>query len=231
LGTIALFATIAVAGLGLVLSAMMLDNALYGRVRDRTLFGVVLMAVGFLGPVVALVALSRRRTLRQLGYRQWGALALFPGSFLVVWAIAFLVYAIADPVGKPIIPHTPTFIIRFDAEGRPQFHVRGWFSGGHESGPAELRVNGVLVSGSYDFDFHVFPDKPGIRALTFTGEIKCAAGKRVELRGELVLAEKFWLRVEKPVGAVLLIDDQPRESPILLEAGNYRVAVRGLPGE
>ena len=231
LGTVVLIATIAIAALGLTVAVIVLDNALDGRIRDRTIFGVALMVIGFLGPIMAVVALRRRRSLRQMGLHQWGSLVLFPGSFLVLWPIAFLMYAVLGPVGKPIISYTPTFIVSFNPEGRPQCNAQGSFGGSEQIGPGEVRADGVLVNGSFDFYYRVFPDESGIRAVTLTGEIECAEGKRVELRGELLLAEKFWFRIEGPAGAVLVIDDQPRVAPILLEAGTHRVVVRRISGE
>jgi hypothetical protein len=44
-----------------------------------------------------------------------------------------------------------------------------------------------------------------------------------------VLAERVRVRVDGLVEPVLVIDDQPGESPVLLEPGTYRLVVRGLP--
>src|SRR5262245_57427594 len=181
LGTVVLVATLVVAAVGMTVSVVQLDNALDGRPRDRTVLGVVLMTLGFLGPVVALIALARWRTLRLMGLRQWWSLALFPGSFLILWVIGAVVYAVSDPMGRLIIPHTPTLTVRFDPEGRPQFHPRGGFGfRGYEQHINENRANGVLV-GDIPFDFRVHPDESGVRAVTFTGTVTRTEGKRVEL--------------------------------------------------
>lgn len=218
LGTVVLIATIAVAALGLTVAVIQLDNALDGRVRDRTPLGVALMAIGFLGPAVALAALSRRHALRQKGLQQWGSLTLFPGFFLILWVTVFVVYWASGTVGQPIIPHTPTFSVRINAEGRPHFHALDGFREGQWSGDSS-------------FDFRISPPGgSGLPANVLTGTVTRVEGNRIEMRGELVLVEKVRLRVDGLAEGVLVIDDQPRVSPVLLEPGTYRVVVRGLPG-
>jgi len=185
------------------------------------------MVIGFLGPAVALIAVRRRHALCRTGFRQWPALVLFPGSFLMLWMTAAAAYWALGTVGRPILPHTPTLTVKFDAEGRPQFHAQGAFTG-HEQGGGERRSNGELV-GDILFTFRTHPDESGVRTITFAGAMTRAAGKGIELRGDLLLAERVRLRVDGLVKSVLVIDDQSGESSVLLEPGTYRVVVRGLP--
>jgi len=80
-----LVATIVISARGLLVYVIQLDNALDGRIRDRTPLGLSLMSLGFLGPAVAMAAIRRRQALGQKGLREWGSLTLFPGSFLILW--------------------------------------------------------------------------------------------------------------------------------------------------
>jgi hypothetical protein len=229
LGSVVLVVTVLVAAVGLAVAVVQLGNALDGRVRDRTPLGVALMVIGFLGPVVALIAIRRWKTLSQAGLRQWPSLGLFPGTFLVLWMTAALAYWVLGTVGRPILPHTPTLTIQIDAEGRPQFHAQGEFTG-YEQGGGESRADGKLV-GDRSFTFRTHPDESGVQAITFAGTVTWAEGKTIELRGELVLTQTVRVRLDGLAQAVLMIDDQPRESPVVLEAGTYRIVVRGRPGE
>ena len=126
-------------------------------------------------------------------------------------------YWVSGTVGQPIIPHTPTFSIRIDAEGRPQLHALDGFRGGQWGGDRLFHSRIEPPAGS------------GLPQNTFTGAGTRIDGKRIEARGDLVLVEKVKLRVDGLAEGVLVIDDQTRESPALLEAGSYRVVIRGIP--
>jgi amino acid transporter len=228
LGTVVLLTTVLVAGLALTLAVMLVGDAMDGRVRARTAVAVFAMAVGFLAPVVAAMVLRRWRSFRRHGPGHWWRPGLLAGAFVAVWVVAVVTFAvIADPPPRPIIPFTPTFTIQFSPEGRPQFRVRGDF-GGSEEQHGEQRSNGILV-GDRPCAFRVHPNRDGVRAIDFSGVASLPGATGLELRGELTLAERAWFRVERLAGATLLVNDEVRDSPVLLEPGTYRVTIRGAP--
>jgi hypothetical protein len=227
LGVAIILATLAVAVLATVVGVIVLDNALGGRIRDRTVWGVVVMVVGAAGPIVALlVVVGRRHILRQSARRQWVGLALFPGSFVALWVFAFLAYGtLNDRSTTPIIPHTTKFIVRFDRAGQPSFVVEGDIRGSEER-RGELRVDGKPV-GDISFDYRVLPEADGKTPVAIEGAVKPPAERRLELRGVLILEQKVRMRVEGLKDATLTINDQQREFPVDLEPGRYQVVIHG----
>ena len=215
--------------LATVIAGLVLDNALDGRLRDRAIWGVLLMAFGVIGPVAAVLVLARRRsTVGRVEDRRWGAVALFPGSFVVLWLLAFLGYGILGGAARTaLIPHTPKFVIQFYPDERVSFTTIGEFSGGQER-RGERYAHGVL-DGDITFAYRVRPDASGETAVVFEVGIKPPTGDRAEVHGTLVLKVKVRMRVEGLSEAKLTIDDRPREFPTDLEPGSYRVVIRGTP--
>lgn len=229
LGALVVLGALTVAVTAAVVAGVVLDNALGGRIRDRAIWGVLMMAVGAAGPVVALLVLVRRRhTFRQVADGRWGAVALFPGSFVALWVLVALGYGVLyDRLATPLIPYTPTFVVAFGEGGRPSFNTLGDFRGSGQTGN-ELRVDGKLV-GDRSFEYWVSPDVADEHPVRFEGTVTPPGGEGVELHGVLVLTRKVRMRVEGLSDAALTIDDQPRESPVELEPGSYRIAIKGRP--
>jgi hypothetical protein len=216
--------------LATVVAGISLDNALsYGRLRDRTIWGILLMAVGAVAPVVAVFVLVRcRRIVQRVVERRWGAVALFPGSFVALWGLVVLGYAVLEDVWQtPIIPYTPKFVVQFGPDGNAGFVTIGNFGGGSE-GRSESFANGVHDR-DITFEYRVHPDASGKSAVTFEGGLKPPGAVRAELYGTLVLQVKVRMRVEGLSGAALTINDQPREFPVDLEPGTYRIRIEGTP--
>jgi hypothetical protein len=228
-GALVVLGTLIVATLATVLAGMSLSNALDGRLRDRAVWGVLVMAVGAAGPLVAVATLVRsRRIVEQVEGRRWGAVALFPGSFVALWVLVFLGYAVlGDGPQTPIIPNTPKFVVRFSPEGDVGFATFGEFGSAFE-GRGESRANGVLT-GDISVEYRVHPDASGESPVAFEGALKPPSADRAELHGTLVLKVKVRMRIEGLDNAALTIDDQPREFPLTLEPGRYRIVIRGTP--
>ena len=228
-GGLVVLGALGAAVLATIIAGMALDNALDGRLRDRAIWGVLLMAVGALGPIVVILVLVRRHSIiRAVEDRRWGAVAICPGSFVVVWVLVFLGYAVAGDVPRTaIIPHTPKFVVRFYPDGGAGFVTIGE-SGGSQENRSERRTNGVL-DGDILFAYRVHPEASGESAVVFEGSIKPPSADGAELHGTLVLKVKVRMRVEGLADAKLTIDDQPRAFPVDLEPGSYRIVIRGTP--
>ncbi len=219
LGCLIVLGALGVAVMAAVLAGVVLDNALGGRVRDRAIWGVLLMALGAAAPVVAVVALVRRRQIgAEVRERHWGAVAFFPGSFVVAWVGAVLGYGIlGSESNEPIISHTPSFIITFGPDGNVSFNQAGAFSGSSET------------RGGAEFEYRAHAGARGI-AIAFEGTIDPPdVSRTVEVRATLVLSTKTRVRVVGLSGGTLTIDDRPREYPVDLEAGRYQIVIRGTP--
>lgn len=231
LGALIVLGALAVAILAAVVAGVSLDNALGGRLRDRAIWGVVLMASGVLGAVVAVLILVRRHSIiRNVRDRRWGAVAVFPGSFVALWIAAFLCYGIVGSVPRtPIIPFTPKFVVRAYPDGRVGFTTIGEFGGSFEN-RGERRTDGV-IDGDIQFAYRVDPNVLNESAITFEGTIKPPAPDRAEVRGTLVLKAKVRMRIEGLSDEKLTIDDQPRGAPVDLEPGTYRIAIHGVPSK
>src|SRR4051812_24137248 len=94
-GALVVLGTQFVAGSATILAVLSLNNALEGSLRDRAIWGVLVIAVGAAGPLVAIATLVRsRRIVEHVEGHRWGAVALFPGSFVVLWVLCVLGYAI-----------------------------------------------------------------------------------------------------------------------------------------
>src|SRR5262245_12947786 len=134
-GALVVLGALGAAVLATVFAGVVLSNALDGRLRDRAIWGVLLMAVGALGPIVAVLVLVRGRSIvRQVEDRRWGAVAVFPGSFVVVWLAVFLGYAVVGDVPRTaLIPHTPKFVVQFYPDGRAGFVTISEFGGSQEN--------------------------------------------------------------------------------------------------
>ena len=228
-GALVVFGALGAAVLATVFAGLVLDNALDGRLRDRAIWGVLLMAVGFLGPVVAvLVVVRRRQIVRAVEARRWGAVALFPGSFVVVWLLVFLGYGnLGGSARTPIVPYTPKFVVQFYPDGRAGFTTLGEFGGGREN-RGESYTHDV-GGGEITFAYRVAPSASGESVVAFTGTIAPPAADRTEVRGALVLGAKVRVQIEGSSDAVLTIDDRPRALPAELGPGTYRIAIRGTP--
>jgi hypothetical protein len=228
-GALVVLGTLFVAVLATVLAGISLNNALDGRLRDRAIWGVLVMAVGAAGPLVAVAALVRRRRIvEQVEGRRWGAVACFPGSFVALWVFCVLGYGIrGEGPQTPIIPHTPKLVVRFSPEGDVGFATVGEFGSAFE-GRGESRTNGVLT-GDISVVYRVPGDVTREGAVEFEGGLKPPSADRAELHGTLVLSAKVRMRIEGLDNAALTIDDQPREFPLTLEPGRYRIVIRGTP--
>jgi len=226
LGLLVIFGTLVVAILGAVFAVLVWLNAFDGRPRDRTIWGIFVMALGPIGVVVAVVLLVRRRRItQQIEEQQWMAVAIFPGSFLILWLLAILAYATVSETAAPIISHTPTFVVRFDPTGRPGFNTEGVFGSSDEQ--RSERFSNDAAVGTVSVKYRTKSAEATENAVAFEGAIKQAGGNRVELRGELVLTQKVRMRVEGLQNATLTINDEPRESPVTLEPGQYRIVIQG----
>jgi hypothetical protein len=229
LGVLVVLGSLTVAILAAVFAGVALDNALGGRLRDRAIWGVILMAAGVLGAVVAVLILVRRHSIIQnVRNRRWGAVAVFPGSFVALWIAAFLGYGIVGPVPRTaIIPFTPKFVVQAYPNGRVGFTTIGEFGGSFEN-RGERRTDGV-IDGDIQFAYRVDPNVLNESAVTFEGTIKPSNPDRAEVRGTLVLKAKVRMRIEGMSDAKLTINDEPREAPVDLEPGTYRIAIQGTP--
>lgn len=228
-GRLVVLGTQFVAGSATMLACISLSNALDGRLRDRAIWGVLVMAVGAAGPLVAVATLFRsRRIVEHVEGHRWGAVALFPGSFVALWVLVFLGYAIlGDGPQTPIVPNTPKFVVRFSPEGDVGFATVGEFGSAFE-GRGESRSNGVLT-GDISVVYRVPADVAREGVVAFEGGLKPPSADRAELHGTLVLKVKVRLRIEGLSDAALTIDDQPRAAPLTLEPGRYRIVIRGTP--
>ena len=228
-GGLVVLGALGAAVLATVFAGLVLDNALGGRLRDRTAWGVLLMVIGFVGPVVAVLVLVRRHHIvRAVEDRRWGAVALFPGSFVALWLLAFLGYGTLGATARTaIIPHTPKFVVQFYPDGRAGFTTIGEYTGSQES-RSERRTNGVL-DGETTFAYRVTPNASGESAVAFEGGTRPLNGDRAELHGTLVLKVKVRMQIEGLSDAALTIDDQPHAFPTDLEPGSYRIAISGTP--
>ena len=228
-GALVVLGTLFVAVLATVLAGLSLSNALDGRPRDRAIWGVLVTAVGAVGPLVAVVALVRwRRTVKQVEERRWGAVALFPGLFVALWALCVLAYAtLGDGPQTPIVPNTPKLVVRFSPDGDVGFTTTGEYGSAFQ-GRGESRANGALT-GDISVEYRVPADVARESAVAFEGALKPPSADRAELHGTLVLRVKVRMRIEGLSDAALTIDDQPREAPVTLEPGRYRIVIRGVP--
>src|SRR5262245_33736732 len=195
-GALVVLGTLFVAVLATVFAVTALRNALDGRLRDRAIWGVLLMAVGAAGPLVAVAALVRwRRIAQQVEEHRWGAVALFPGSFVVLWVLCFLGYAIlGDGPQTPLISHTPQFVVRFSPDGEVSFATVGEFGIASES-RGENRMNGALDR-DISLEYRVEPGASGESPVEFVGGLKPPSAARAELHGTLVLRVTLRMHIE-----------------------------------
>lgn len=200
------------ATLGLALAAVTCKVALVdGYEGPRSISGILLMAVGFLGPLGPLLLVVKRRRLQRV------ALAAVPGVHLLLLLGALILGGVWWRF-PPLLPYTTSLVLKF---------------GPHDGQKSELLHcyvmpprSGTQRSDSFEYTFN---DASGeIRnVVILKGKVTRAAGHQVQFAGLLTLGEKIRLRVDGLQDISITAGAQTGSGPVDLEPGSYAIVIKG----
>ena len=201
---------------------------LRGEVAPRTLWGILALVAGFLGPVIpVLLALSRRRFLRMSRRWQWTALVVIPAIYFLL--LMRLITAAEHFGSTPIVPilYPLPLTVRVESctsltfpppplTGSPAAHLVG--------------------SGSRfgDDKTTTFENSFGVDTIYYlvTGTMTRTGPNAVEIDAKLELHERFRFRVEGLANAeveVVTPDGRRVSESLVFEPGKYTLVIRGRP--
>lgn len=219
--------TIAFTGLVTFISGFVIENALDGRVRDRSIWGILLIGLSIPSWLVLLFVIRRRASYSgPVPARRWLNFAKLPGVFVGVWLLVFLGYAeVATSNFRPLIPHTPVLAIRFTDQLSPSISTRGDFDT-TEGGASESRFNGA-ITGTIPFRFRATSTSMEPKRIVIKGEVLDPNSKRRETHLELVLEQRARVQIEGLNDMLITIDGKPSNANSELAAGTYKVVIAG----
>lgn len=243
--TVALSASIILAVAGVILASGMLYEVFNGKFAARTVWGVLVVATGFITPLVPVIlGMNRQRFFALRRGRQWLLTTMIPSTFVVA-IVLFMVWA--QNSSRAIIGFTPTLFLRFDGldqNGTPQLKLRvhGAITWGVGSHGQDVRVGEPLTrdqrTNRFTFQAHArgMDSRDAGQWLRSIGLIVELSGTvpppkdgRVQITLDLQAKTKLKFQVEGLADVRISRDGEDVPHPVEFEPGKYIVVVEGDP--
>lgn len=243
--TVALSASIILPVAGVILASLTLIEAFEGKFAARTVWGVLVVATGFITPLVPVIlGMNRKRFFTLARGQQWILTTIIPSAFVLA-IVLFMVCA--QNSSSAIIGFTPTLFLRFDGldqNGTPQlkFRVHGAIVSGGGSDGQDVRVGEPLTRDQRTnrFNFHArargMDSRDVGQWLRNTGLIVELSGRvpppedgDVQITLDLQAKTKLKFQVDGLANVRISRDGEDVPQPVEFEPGQYTVVVVGNP--
>ena len=244
--TVALSVSILLAVTGAIVAIGMLYEIVDGKFAARTVWGVLVVATGFIAPLVPVIlGMNRQRFVTLRRAQQWLLTTMIPSAFVLA-IVLFMICA--QNSSRVIIGFTPTLFLRFDGldqNGVPQLNFRMHgvvaYSGG-VSIEQDVPVGEPLTRDQRTARIHFHADtgpvgsrfggdwlgKIGLVA-ELSGSVPPPKDGRVQITFDLHAKTKIKLQVDGLADVRISRDAEDVLPPVEFDPGQYAVVVEGRP--
>jgi len=241
--TVALSASILLAVAGVILAIGMLYEIVDGKFAARTVWGVLVVATGFITPFVPVIlGMNRQRFLTLRRGPQRFLTTMIPIAFVLA-IVLFMICA--QNSSRVIIGFTPTLFLRFDGldqNGVPQlnFRVHGVLVSGGGSDGQDVRVGEPLARDQRTNRFHFHADTGPVGSrhggqwlgkiglvVKLSGSVPPPKEGGIQITFDLQAKTKIKFQVDGLADVRISRDGKDVLHPVEFEPGQYTVVVEG----